>query len=334
MELDPNNKPTDLSDIPFRSPRPAFLPNRLLTDPRFDSLLAGKRMLVTGSSRASYESDDHGIAREGIGDRIALAATRCGAEQLGVHSFEQSMDPGRLDFLRSQSRGEVNYFSADLGSGAKETAHALIDAAWDRMGGIDLLVLAAGTYREPSILDVSSTDFDRIINLNVKSPFFAAQRFAQRIAENQINGEFSISSPTIIVITSINAIMAESQHALYDGSKAFLEGTLRSWAIDFKPLGISVFGVAPGLHDTPLTHAAIYSDPSVYAAQNAAINFGIGSGDDVANAVIALASGLFAYCSGTIIRADGGMSSAQFDALKVARAVRPPMITSWTPSDE
>ena len=320
--------------MPFRSPRPAFLPNNILTDTRFDSLLAGKRMLVTGSARASYDTDDHGIAREGIGDRIALAAARCGVEQLGVHSFERSIDPGRLDFLRSQSRGDVNYFSADLGAGARETAHALIDAAWDRMGGIDLLVLAADMYRESSILDVSSTDFDQIMNLNVKSPFFAAQRFAQRVAENQIDGGCSVKSPTIIVITSINAIMAEGQHTLYAGSTAFLEGALRSWAIDFKPFGISVFGVAPGLHDTPLTHAAIYNDPSVYAAQSAAINLGIGSGDDVANAVIALSSGLFAYCSGTVIRADGGMSSAQVDAQRVARAVRPPTISSWPPSNE
>lgn len=331
MEFDRRlTQPTEQEYRGFRSPRPAFLPNRVLNDQRFDSLLEGKRVLITGSSRASYDVDDHGVAREGIGDRIALAALQCGAGNLGVHSFEPSIDPSRLDFLRTQSKGSVDYFSADLGTGSRETAHALIDSAWDRMGGIDLLVLAAGTYREPPLLDVSSSDFDRIINLNVKSPFFAAQRYAQRIAEHLASGHKPLTAPTIIVITSINAIMAESQHALYDGSKAFLEGTLRSWAIDFKPLGISVFGVAPGLHDTPLTHASIYNDPSVYAAQNAAISSGIGNGDDVANAVIALASGLFAYCSGTIIRADGGMSSAQVDAQKVARAVRPPTLTSWT----
>jgi glucose 1-dehydrogenase len=322
--------PIEQEHVGVQSPRPAFLPNRILNDQRFDTLLAGKRVLITGSCRASYDVDDKGVAREGIGDRIALASVRCGAQHLGLHSFEPTIDSSRFEFLQTQSRGSVDYFPADLGSGTRETAHALIDSAWKRMGGIDLLVLAAGTYREPHLLDVSSSDFDRIMNLNVKSPFFAAQRYAQRVAEHRGSGQDSLTQPTIIVITSINAIMAESQHALYDGSKAFLEGTLRSWAIDFKPLGISVFGVAPGLHDTPLTHGAIHHDPAVHAIQNAAISSGIGDGDDVANAVIALASGLFAYCSGTIIRADGGMSSAQVDAQRVARAVRLPTLSSWS----
>lgn len=328
METSLHNTP----QLPGSGPRqeqsgPAYLPNQLLEDPRFRCLLADKRVLVTGSARAAYRPDQYGIAQEGIGDRIALAAATCGARHLSLHSFEETIDPTRLEFLRGQGKSAVDYFSADLAAGSATTAHDLIDNSWDTMGGIDLLVLAAGTYREPSLLSVSSDDFDRIVNLNVKSALFAAQRFAQRVAENKITQEHSIQSPTIIVITSINAIMAESQHALYDGSKAFLEGTLRAWAIDLKPLGISVFGVAPGLHDTPLTHAAIHEDPIVYAAQNAAISSGIGSADDVANAVIGVASGLFSYCSGTIIRADGGMSSAQVDAQRVARATQTPRLS-------
>lgn len=304
-----------------------YLQNPLLEESRFRSLLADKRVLITGSARAAYQADQYGVAREGIGDRIALATAACGARHLALHSFEQSIDPSRLAFLQGQSKGAVNYFAADLSSGSAETARTLVDRSWDTMGGIDLLILAAGTYREPSLLSVSSDDFDRIVNLNVKSALFAAQRFAQRVAENKITQQHSIQSPTIIVITSINAIMAESQHALYDGSKAFLEGTLRAWAIDLKPLGISVFGVAPGLHDTPLTHAAIHNDPHIYAAQNAAISSGIGSADDVANAVIGVASGLFSYCSGSVIRADGGISSAQVDAQRVARATQTPRLS-------
>ncbi len=306
---------------------PHYLSNSLLEEPRFASLLSGRRVLITGSARAGYDTDSYGVAFEGIGDRIALAVATCGATQLTLHSFEDSADPSRLKFLRDQSRGDVHYQSADLAAGSPDTAHKLVDAAWESMGGIDLLVLAAGTYREPSLLSISSRDFDNIVNLNVKSAFFAAQRFSQRVAENKINERFSIRSPMIIVVTSINAIMAESQHALYDGSKAFLEGTLRSWAIDLKPLGLSVFGVAPGLHDTPLTHHALHEDPAVHAAQDAAICSGIGSGDDVANTVVGLASGLFSYCSGTVIRADGGMSSAQVDAQRVVRATQTPRLS-------
>ena len=113
---------------------------------------------------------------------------------MGLHSFEPTIASSRFEFLQTQSRGSVDYFSADLGSGTRETAHALIDSAWKRMGGIDLLVLAAGTYREPPLLDVSSSDLDRIMNLNVKSPFFAAQRYAQRIAEIGVASRFTYAT--------------------------------------------------------------------------------------------------------------------------------------------
>jgi len=293
----------------------------LLQHSRFASLLAGQRILITGSARERYQSDDTGIALEGIGDGIATAAAACGALKIGLNSFGETIDPRRLDYFKRNGTSGVSYFKADLTDPSAGSAGALVDRAWDTFGGLDLLVLSAGTYNEPPLLDVSPEDFDRILTLNSKSPFFAAQRFAQRVRENLSEHRFEIPAPKIIVITSINAVMAEPQHALYDGSKAFLEGTLRSWAIDYAALGISVFGVAPGLHDTPLTHAAICSDETARLIQDGAIRSGIGNASDVAQAVIGIASGLFAYCSGSIIRADGGMSSAQIDAGKIAARI-------------
>lgn len=309
------------------APALKFDTDPILTDPSCRALLRGQRALVTGSARARYIAGPDGVALEGIGEKIASAILLTGAEKLALHSFEPEMASERMQYLSSlrSDAPELRYFPADLNDPTMQNAQSLVNQCWEAFGGLELLVLAAGTYDEPPFEQVTPEQYQRIHTINAQSPLFMAQRYAQLVAQNLESQRYQLSSTRIVFISSINARMSEKQHWVYDSSKAELEAGMRSLAIEFKPLGIKVIGVAPGLHYTPLTNDGLRENPVALAIQEAAILQGIGTAAEVARAVVPIAHGFFDYSSGSIFPVDGGIHSAQIDSAKVgmsaARAV-------------
>src|SRR5262245_16105394 len=122
-------------------------------------LLTGKKALVTGSSR-------------GIGLGVAEAFVRHGAAV--VLSSERPLEdcPEVNSLLRESS---VHYLQANMTRAGEP--EQLVGAAWNRLGGLDVLVNNVGTFREPAFLDLRQSDFDFIFGLNVWSGLAAAQEF-------------------------------------------------------------------------------------------------------------------------------------------------------------
>lgn len=250
-------------------------------------LLSGKKALVTGSSR-------------GIGLGVAGAFARHGASV--VLSSERPADdcPEAAELLK---RPGVHYVQADMaGPGEPER---LVGAAWDLLGGLDVLVNNVGTFREPAFLDLKRADFDFIFGLNVWSGLAAAQEFARR-------GIAAGRGGRIIFTTSLNGSRSEPAHTLYDASKGAVNALTRQLAIELAPHGFTTVAVAPGLVETPLTDMGLRSDPAARRAVEDQIPVRrISTVDDLAMWYVFLASDAAGYATGTIITVDGGLDAQQ-----------------------
>lgn len=261
-------------------------------------LLTGKKALVTGSSA-------------GIGFGVAQAFLRHGAAV--VLSSERSLaDCPEVSRLLEQSRGD--YVQADMSRPGE--AERLVGEAWDRLGGLDVLVNNVGTFREPAFLDVTRRHFDFIFGLNVWSGLAAAQAFARR-------GIAAGRGGRIIFTSSLNGSRSEPGHTLYDASKGAVNALTRQLAIELAPLGFTTIGVAPGFVETPLTDMGLRSDPAARRAVEEQIPIRqIATVDDLAMWYVFLASDSASYATGTIVTVDGGLDAQQMASRPITEGER------------
>jgi NAD(P)-dependent dehydrogenase (short-subunit alcohol dehydrogenase family) len=184
-----------------------------------------RRVLLTG-------------AAGGIGSAIARYFLEAGAVVAGSDSQN-----GMLAALQETLGSAGNNFvpvAADLTiSGALGD---LVDRSWALLGGLDTLVNCAAVYPVHPILQMSESDWDRVIAINLKAPFFLSQAFARRLVEASRPGH-------IVNISSGNAERARAGAAHYSASKAGLEMLTRTYALEFAKHRIHVNSVSPGFID-------------------------------------------------------------------------------------
>jgi len=167
--------------------------------------------------------------------------------------------------------------------------------------GIDLLVNNAGTYADVPFLQLTVASFERTLRLNVGAYFFLTQAFARQWVDQSIGGR-------VLMIGSINGVLAESTHAAYDTSKGAVEMMVRTLCVELAPLGIRVNGLAPGLFITPLTAPAL-RDPATLRWMQLHTPNGQVPGPAVAGeAAVFLCSDAAAHIHGQMLRVDGGLS--------------------------
>lgn len=263
-------------------------------------MLNGKKALITGSS-------------SGIGLAAARAFLQHGASV--VTSSERALIdcPDVVELIRKE---EGQYIQADMSKPGEP--ERLVAAAWDRLGGLDVLVNNVGTFREPSFVHVSRQDFDFIFGLNVWSALAATQEFVRR-------GRAAKRGGRIIFTTSLNGSRSEPAHTLYDASKAAINALTRQLAIELAPDGFTTVAVAPGLVETPLTDMGLRSDPEVRRAIIDQIPIGkIATVDDLAMWYVFLASDAASYATGTIVIVDGGLDAQQMGLRPIAASERHP----------
>lgn len=256
-------------------------------------MLRGKTALVTGSS-------------QGIGRAVGAAFAAAGAR---VVFTAEKPQPSDLELTPG-----CHYVVADL---AREgEAERLVAEAWEKLGGVDVLVNNVGTFREPAFLDLSKRDFDFIFNLNVWSAIAVTREVVRRAAREWRGGR-------ILFSTSLNGSRSEPAHTLYDASKGAVNALVRQLAVELAPLGFTTAAVAPGLVETPLTDFGLRSDP---AARDAIIEQipirRIATVDDLAGWYVFLASDAAGYATGTIINVDGGLDAQQMPTRPIAAAER------------
>ncbi|MFE1599474.1 3-oxoacyl-ACP reductase family protein [Methylobacterium sp. ID0610] len=243
--------------------------------------LAGKRALVTGASR-------------GIGAAIALALAEKGAD-IAI-TYERSADRAAEVVRAIEAKGRravaIRADSADAAAVRRS-----VDEAAERLGGLDILVNNAGIARGGPVAEMSLTDIDAILDVNVRSVVLASQAAIPHLKEG---GR----------IVSIGSCLGErvpfAGVTVYSMSKSALLSFTRGLARELGPRGITVNLVQPGSTDTDMNPA----DGAQSDMQRAMTALGhYGKPEDVAASVAFLASPAARQITGTTITVDGGANA-------------------------
>ena len=240
--------------------------------------LTGKKALVTG-------------ATGGIGGAIAKALHAAGAT-VALSGTRQAA----LDALATEYGERVHALPCDLGD--KAAVEALVPAAEAAMGGLDILVNNAGLTRDGLFLRMKDNDWDEVIAVNLTATF--------RLSRAAIKGMMRRRAGRIISITSIVGVTGNPGQGNYAASKAGMIGMTKSLAAEVASRGITVNCVAPGFIASPMTDALNDKQRETILANVPAGR--LGSGADVASAVLFLASDEAAYVTGQTLHVNGGMA--------------------------
>jgi 3-oxoacyl-[acyl-carrier protein] reductase len=240
--------------------------------------LAGKKTLVTGASG-------------GIGGAIATALHRQGAVVAISGTRREALDQ------RAAELGErVHILPCNLSE--KQEVEALVPSAEEALGGLDILVNNAGITRDGLFLRMKDEDWEDVIAVNLTSVF--------RLCRAAVKGMMRRRYGRIINITSIVGVTGNPGQGNYTASKAGMIGMTKSLAAEVASRTVTVNCVAPGFIASPMTDALNDKQRETILANVPAGR--LGSGEDVAGAVVFLASAEAAYVTGQTIHVNGGMA--------------------------
>ncbi len=176
----------------------------------------------------------------------------------------------------------------------------LVNAAVEHFGRLDIMVNNAGIETRTSILDTTEEQYEKVLNVNLKSAFFGAQIAARQMIKQGGGGR-------IINITSVHEDWPMPGNTAYCVSKGGMRMLTRTAGVELAPHDILVVGVGPGAVATPINLSTM-SDPAQLAKLNAAIPLGrMAKPEEIASVVAFLATDGASYLTATTIIADGGM---------------------------
>jgi len=240
--------------------------------------LSGKRALVTGASG-------------GIGGAIAKALYAQGADVALSGTREDA-----LRALATELGERAHVTPARLGEDG--AAEQLVADATQAMGGVDILVNNAGLTRDTLAMRMKDEDWDQVLNVNLKSAF--------QLSRACLKGMMKARFGRIVSITSIVGVTGNPGQCNYAASKAGLIGMSKSLAQEVAPRGITVNCVAPGFIATPMTDALNEQQRDAILGKIPAGEMGVP--EDIAGAVVYLASGAANYVTGQTLHVNGGMA--------------------------
>src|SRR6201998_37348 len=129
-----------------------------------------------------------------------------------------------------------------------EDVNSLLNPAWSRFGSADILVNNAGIEKRSDFWNTSEEDYDKIMAVNLRGPFFLTQQFVRRLRDAGRPGR-------IVNISSVHEDMAFPGFSTYCCSKGGLRMLMRNLAVELGPLGIAINNIAPGAIATPINAA-------------------------------------------------------------------------------
>ncbi|MCW5848882.1 MAG: 3-oxoacyl-[acyl-carrier-protein] reductase [Anaerolineae bacterium] len=243
--------------------------------------LNGKIALVTGGSR-------------GIGRAIALALAAQGAAV--VVNYQSNADAAHavVEAITGQG-GRALAVQGDVKDAA--TAQEMVKAATSEFGRLDILVNNAGTTRDMLLPMMKEEDWDTVLDTNLKGAFLVTKAAIRPMIRQK--------SGRIINITSMAGVAGNAGQANYSAAKAGLIGFTKSVAKEIGSRGITVNAVAPGFIPTDLT-ASVPADIIARAVEMSSLKRP-GTVEDVAAAVVFLASDEAGWITGQVLAVDGGL---------------------------
>lgn len=245
-------------------------------------MLKDKVALVTGASR-------------GIGAAIAKMLAKEGATViLNYHGSKEKAEAVLNEIEENQGQGMV--YGCDVSKDAD--CRAMIDQIVKEYGKLDILVNNAGITRDNLLIRMKEEEYEAVLNTNLKGSFHT-MKYASKYMMRQRSGK-------IINISSVVGIIGNAGQVNYSAAKAGLIGMTKSAARELASRNVQVNAVAPGFIDTQMTRNLSDSMKKGFLDKIPAGR--IGAVEDVANAVVFLASEKAAYITGQVLCVDGGMA--------------------------
>ena len=243
--------------------------------------LSGRKALVTGAGR-------------GIGVAAAAALAEAGADVLLTARTKSEID--EVSSAIGDAGGLARAYVLDV------TSHDDVEKAVASHGPFDVLVNNAGTNRPALALDVTESDYDDVMRLNVKAAYFTAQAVAGSMIDSKIPG-------SIINVSSQLGHVGAQTRTVYSASKHAVEGFTRSLAWEVGQYGIRVNTLCPTFIETPMTRPML-SDPDFMKWVLSKIALGrVGQMEDIMGAVVYLASDASRLVTGAALLVDGGWTA-------------------------
>jgi len=244
-------------------------------------MLKGKTAVITGAST-------------GIGRAVAQKMAEHGANVAVIYIGDDEL---ALD-VKKLAEGfnvKAEIYKCDVSD--YEMSKEICDKIVNDFGSVNILVNNAGIIRDNLLLRMSESDFDAVIDVNLKGVFNLTKHLSRSIMRAE--------SGRIINISSVSGIMGNPGQANYSAAKAGVIGLTKTTAKEFAGKNVTCNAIAPGFIETDMTANL---PQTVKDNMNNAIPLKrMGTADEIANVAVFLASDMSSYITGEIIKADGGM---------------------------
>lgn len=244
-------------------------------------MLKGKVALVTGASR-------------GIGKAIALALAENGAAVAVNYSSSEASALEVAEIIRKNG-GKAEIFKARVN--VESEVEEMFTAVEKSLGPVDILVNNAGITKDNLLMRMKTEEWDSVIDVNLKGAFLCTRRAVKGMMKNRYG--------KIINISSVVGFAGNAGQFNYSATKAGIIGMTKSAALECASRGIRVNAVAPGFIETDMT-ASLSDDVKAAYMEKIPLK-SLGKPEDIANAVVYLASPLSDYMTGQTLHLNGGM---------------------------
>lgn len=247
-------------------------------------LLEGRTVIVTGGN-------------SGIGESIVLAAAAEGAN-IVIDYIQDADETASLIRHVEALGGKAVGVKADVSKVAD--IQKMVDKAVSTFGHLDVIINNAGIETRTSILDTTEEQYDRVMDINIKSAFFGTQCAAKQFIKQKTSG-------VVINMSSVHEDWPMPGNIAYCVSKGGTRMLARTAGVELGEHGIRVVNVAPGAVETPINESTM-KDSKKLDALNAAIPLGrMAKPAEIASLVIQLASDSASYVTATTVVIDGGI---------------------------
>ncbi|OKJ79338.1 sugar dehydrogenase [Streptomyces sp. CB01883] len=255
-------------------------------------MLAGQKALVTG-------------ANSGIGRATAVALGRAGADV--VVNYVAGGDEAE-EVVREIAAFGVKAAAYEADVSKEDQVVAMVERMVQEFGTIDILVANAGLQRDAALTEMTLAQWQKVIDVNLTGQFLCAREATKEFLRRGVVPEVSRAAGKIICMSSVHQLIPWAGHVNYASSKGGVQMMMETLAQELAPKKIRVNAVAPGAIKTPINRSA-WETPQAERDLLKLIPYDrVGEPDDIAHAVVGLASDLMDYVVGTTLYVDGGMT--------------------------
>ncbi|HKG70047.1 MAG TPA: SDR family oxidoreductase [Segetibacter sp.] len=254
--------------------------------------LRGQSALVTGAS-------------SGIGKEVAIALANEGANVVVNYSSHPERGQEVADEIKVNG-GTAIVYQADVSK--EEEVQAMFQAMYKEFGTIDILVNNAGLQKDSPFVDMTLSDWQKVIDVNLTGQFLCAREAAREFLKRGVVPERSVAAGKIICMSSVHEVIPWSGHVNYATSKGGIMLLMKSMAQELAPQKIRVNSIAPGAIQTPINKEAWETPEGLDKLLTLIPYKRIGQPEDIGKVAVWLASDESDYITGATIFVDGGMT--------------------------